>query len=130
MIRLRGELIPRRRITGVLIPTLGRLSMDDYDRQAFEKECQYYGVQFIYGDAPSGTDIGSMFARSGISLGNYLRVKTNRESALAGNIGRVLAGKVPSYRAPYGYIYRAEKIIEARTGKARVLRAWWDVDEL
>jgi site-specific DNA recombinase len=130
MIWLRRELIARRRIAGVLIPTLGRLSMDDYDHQAFEKECQYYGVRFIYGDAPSGTDIGSMFARSGISLGNYLRVKTNRESALAGNIGRVLAGKVPSHRAPYGYIYRTEKIIETRTGRARVLRAWWDIDEL
>ncbi len=126
---LRTELMPRRRISGIIIPTLGRLSMDDYHRQAFEKECQYYGTQFIYGDAPSGTDIGSMFARSGISLGNYLRVMTNRESALAGNIGRVLAGKVPSQRAAHGYTYRAEKIFEARTGKAKVLRAWWEVDE-
>ena len=120
--RLRTELMPRRRISGVIIPTLGRLSMDDYHRQAFEKECQYYGIRFIYGDAPSGTDIGSMFARSGISLGNYLRVKTNRESALA--------GKVPSQKASYGYDYRADKIFEAGTGRAKVLRAWWDVDEL
>ena len=130
MVWLRTELMPRRRISGIVIPTLGRLSMDDYHRQAFEKECQYYGIRFIYGDAPSGTDIGSMFARSGISLGNYLRVKTNRESALAGNIGRVLAGKVPSHRTAYGYIYRAEKVFEARTGKPKVLRAWWEVDEL
>ena len=127
---LRTELMPRRRISGIIIPTLGRLSMDDYHRQAFEKECQYHGIRFIYGDAPSGTDIGSMFARSGISLGNYLRVKTNRESALAGNIGRILAGKVPAQRAAYGYTYRAEKVFEARSGKARVLRAWWEVDEL
>jgi hypothetical protein len=128
--QLRTELMPRRRISGVVIPTLGRLSMDDYHRQAFEKECQYYGIRFIYGDAPSGTDIGSMFARSGISLGNYLRVKTNRDSALAGNIGRILSGKVPAHRAAYGYGYHAEKIFEDRTGKAKVLRAWWDVDEL
>ena len=127
---LRTELIRRRRISGIVIPTLGRLSMDDYHRQAFEKECQYHEIQFIYGDAPSGMDIGSMFARSGISLGNYLRVKTNRESALAGNISRVLAGKVPSQKAAYGYIYRAEKIFEAGTGKAKVLRAWWEADEL
>jgi len=127
---LRTELVPRRRISGIIIPTLGRLSMDDYHRQAFEKECQYYGIRFIYGDAPSGTDIGSMFARSGISLGNYLRVKTNRESALAGNISRILAGKVPSQRAAYGYIYRADKIFEAGTGKAKVLSAWWVADEL
>jgi hypothetical protein len=127
---LRAKLMPRRSISGIIIPTLGRLSMDDYHRQAFEKECQYYGIRFIYGDAPSGTDIGSMFARSGISLGNYLRVKTNRESALAGNISRILAGKVPSQKAAYGYVYRADKTFEAGTGKAKVLRAWWDVDEL
>jgi hypothetical protein len=127
---LRTELMPRRHISGIVIPTLGRLSMDDYHRQAFEKECQYYGIRFIYGDAPSGTDIGSMFARAGISLGNYLRVKTNRDSALAGNIGRVLSGKVPAHRAAYGYTYRAEKIFEDRSGKAKVLRAWWEVDEL
>jgi hypothetical protein len=127
---LRTELIPRRRVSGIIIPTLGRLSMDDYHRQAFEKECQYYGIRFIYGDAPSGTDIGSMFARSGISLGNYLRVKTNRESALAGNIGRILVGKVPSQKAPYGYSYRADKVFEDGTGRARVLRAWWEVNEL
>lgn len=127
---LRRELIPRRRISGIIIPTLGRLSMDDYHRQAFEKECQYYRVTFVYGDAPSGTDIASMFARSGISLGNYLRVETNRKSALAGNIGRILAGKVPSQKAAYGYIYRAHKIFEPGTGKARVLRAWWEADEL
>jgi hypothetical protein len=128
--RLRTYLMPHRRISGVIIPTLGRLSMDDYHRQAFEKECQYYGIRFIYGDAPSGTDIGSMFARSGISLGNYLRVKTNRESALAGNISRILAGKVPSQKASYGYVYRADKIFEAGTGRAKVLRAWWEPDEL
>jgi hypothetical protein len=122
--------MPRRRVSGIIIPTLGRLSMDDYHHQVFERECQYYRIRFIYGDAPSGTDIGSMFARSGISLGNYLQVKTNRESALAGNISRILAGKVPSQRAAYGYIYRADRILEAGTGKAEVLRAWWEVDEL
>lgn len=127
---LRTELMPRRRVSGIVIPTLGRLSMDDYHRQAFEKECQYYGVRFIFGDAPSGMDIGSMFARSGISLGNYLRVKTNRDSVLSGNIGRVLADKVPAHRAAYCYTYRAEKTFEAGTGRAKVLRAWWEVDEL
>jgi hypothetical protein len=41
-----------------------------------------------------------------------------------------LAGKVPAHRAGYGYIYRTEKVIEARTGRAKVLRAWWEIDEL
>ena len=61
---------------------------------------------------------------------NALRVKTNRDNALGGNIGRILAGKAPAPPAPYGYIYRTEKIIEARSGRARVLKAWWQIDEL
>jgi len=129
MVRLRTELISKRLISSVFIPTLGRLSMDDHHRQTFEKECQYYGVNFVYGDAPSGMDIGSMFARAGLSLGNLVRVKTNRDSALAGNIGRILAGKVPSQRAPYGYNYCREAEIDQR-GRTRILKAWWEIDEV
>jgi hypothetical protein len=129
MIRLRSELIAKRLISSVFIPTLGRLSMDDHHRQTFEKECQYYGVNFFYGDAPNGMDIGSQFARAGLSLGNLVRVKTNRDSALAGNIGRILAGKVPSQRAPHGYNYRREAEIDQR-GRTRILKAWWEIDEI
>jgi len=129
MVRLRSDLISNRLISGVIIPTLGRLSMDDHHRQTFEKECQYYGVEFIYGDAPSGMDMGSQFARAGISLGNLVRVKTNRDSALAGNIGRILAGKVPSQRAPYGYTYQREAEINQR-GRTRILKAWWEINEV
>ena len=129
MIRLRTELISKRLISSVFIPTLGRLSMDDHHRQTFEKECQYYGVNFVYGDAPSGMDIGSQFARAGLSLGNLVRVKTNRDSALAGNIGRILAGKVPSQRAQYGYNYRREAEIDQR-GRTRILKAWWETNEV
>jgi hypothetical protein len=42
----------------------------------------------------------------------------------------VLAGKVPAHKAPYGYKYCAEKIIEPRSGRVRVLRAWWELDEV
>ena len=127
MIRLRTELIAKRLISGVIIPTLGRFSMDDLHRLTFEKECHYYGVKFVYGDAPSGMDIGSLYARSGISLGNLVRVVTNRNSALGGNIGRILAGKVPSQRAQYGYHYRRDAEIDQR-GKTRILSAWWEIN--
>ena len=128
MIWLRDELITHRRIAGVITPNIGRLSMEDLHRLTFEKQCQHHQIQFIYGDAPSGMDIGSMFARSGMSMGNYLRVTANRENALAGNIARILAGKVPAQKAPYGYIYRAEKTIENHTGKTRVNKAWWEIN--
>jgi hypothetical protein len=59
---------------------------------------------------------------------NSLRVKTNQDSARGGNISRVLAGKVPALKAPYGYVYRAEKMIEPGTGRAKVLKAWWEID--
>ena len=121
MMELRKELIANRRISGVIIPTLGRLSMDDHHRLAFEKECAHYEVQVVYGDAPGGMDIGSMFARAGIAMSNMVRVDTNRKSALAGNIARVLAGKVPSHRAPYGYHYRREAEIDQLGKKIQAL---------
>jgi len=128
--RLRKELIANRRLIGVIIPFQGRLSADPLHQLTFERECAYYGVQVIYGDAPGGEDWGSQTTRLIQAQANALRVKCNRDNALAGNIARVLAGKVPAHRAPYGYIYRAEKIIEPRTGRAKVLRAWWEIDEL
>ena len=128
--RLRKELIAGRRIAGVIIPFQGRLSADPLHQLTFERECAYYGVQVIYGDAPGGQDWGSQTTRLIQAQANALRVKCNRDNALAGNIARVLAGKVPAHRAPYGYTYRAEKIIEPRTGRAKVLRAWWEINEL
>jgi DNA invertase Pin-like site-specific DNA recombinase len=120
---LRTELVPQRHIAGIIIPTVGRLSCDDHHRQTFEKECGYYGVDFVYGDAPSGQDIWSMFARSGMSYANLVRVKTNRESALGGNIARVMTGKVPAGRVPYGYRYRCKEEIDSR-GRRRISEAW------
>ena len=127
---LRKELIPGRRIAGIVIPFQGRLSADPLHQLAFERECAYYGVQVIYGDAPGGEDWGSQTTRLIQAQANALRVKCNRDNALAGNIARVMAGKAPAHRAAYGYAYRTEKIIEPRTGRAKVLRAWWEMDEL
>jgi len=129
MIRLRKELIAGRRIAGIVIPFQGRLSADTLHQLAFERECAYYGVRIVYGDAPAGQDWASQTTRLIQAQANALRVKCNRDNALAGNIARILAGKVPSQRASYGYDYRTDKIIEPRTGKAKVLRAWWEIDE-
>jgi DNA invertase Pin-like site-specific DNA recombinase len=130
MIWLRKELITGRCIAGVVIPFQGRLSADPLHQLAFERECAYYGVRVVYGDAPGGSDWASQTTRIIQAQANALRVKCNRDNALAGNIARVLAGKAPAHRAAYGYTYRTDKIIEPRTGRARVLRAWWEIDEL
>ena len=130
MIWLRKELIAGRHIAGIVIPFQGRLSADPLHQLAFERECAYYGVRVVYGDAPAGQDWASQTTRLIQAQANALRVKCNRDNALAGNIARVLSGKAPAHRAAYGYIYRTDKVIEARTGRAKVLRAWWDVDEL
>lgn len=63
-----------------------------------------------------------------MALANGLRVKTNRDSVRAGNIGRVLKGMVPASRAAYGCRYKADKQI-APDGKVIVKRAWWELDE-
>jgi hypothetical protein len=127
---LRKELIAGRHIAGAIIPFQGRLSADPLHQLTFERECNYYNVQVIYGDAPGGQDWGSQTTRLIQAQANALRVKCNRDNALAGNIARILTGKVPAHRASYGYVYRADKTIESRTGRAKVLRAWWEINEL
>ena len=129
MITLRKGLITGRHIAGIVIPLQGRLSADPLHQLTFERECTYLGIRVVYGDAPGGDDWASQTTRLIQSQANALRVKCNRDNALAGNIARVLAGKAPAHRAAYGYIYRTEKIFESRTGRAKVLRAWWDLDE-
>jgi len=52
--RLRKELVAGRHVTGVIILFQGRLSADPLHQLTFERECSYYGVQIIYGDAPGG----------------------------------------------------------------------------
>jgi len=111
-------------MAGIAIPFQGRLSADTLHQLAFERECAYYGVRVVYGDAPAGQDWASQTTRLIQAQANALRVKCNRDNAPAGNIARVLAGKAPAHRAAYGYVYRTDKIIEAPTGRARVLRAW------
>ncbi len=125
---LRTELIPQRRIAAVIIPTLGRISCDEHHRLTFEKECAYYGVELLYGDAPSGMDVSRMFARSGMSLGNTLCVKTNRESVLSGNIARVMTGKVPPDKVPFAYRYCCKAKVDSR-GSRKIHDAWWEIDQ-
>ncbi|MGD0352561.1 MAG: recombinase family protein [Dehalococcoidia bacterium] len=125
---LRKELIAKRRIQGVLIPLQGRLTMDPGQQLIFERECTHYGVEFVFGDVPSGADWASSTSRLIMAKANALRVQTNRDSARAGNIGRVLKGMVPASRAAYGYRYKADREI-APDGKVIIKRAWWELDE-
>jgi DNA invertase Pin-like site-specific DNA recombinase len=130
MIWLRNELMAGRRISGVVIPFQGRLSADPLHQLTFERECIHYEVRVVYGDAPAGQDWASQTTRLIQAQANALRVKCNRDNALAGNIARILAGKAPAHRAAYGYIYRTEKIFEARTvgqrscGRGGILTNW------
>jgi hypothetical protein len=128
MLFLRKELIAKRKIQGVLMPLQGRLTMDPGQELIFERECSHYGVEFFFGDAPSGTDWASSTSRLVMAQANALRVKTNRDSAKAGNIGRVLKGMVPASRACYGYRYQADREI-ATGGKVIIKRAWWEIIE-
>ncbi len=75
---LRGELITGRRIAGIIISFQGRLSADPLHQLTFEKECDYYGVRVVYGDAPGGSDWASQTTRLIQAQANALRVKCNR----------------------------------------------------
>jgi hypothetical protein len=129
MLFLRKELIEKRRVKGVIIPEQGRLSGNSLHQQIFEAECNYYGVEFLFGDAPSGTDWASAAARQLMAHANQLRLQTTHKAARGGNIGRVLKGMVPAHRAAYGYRYRREAEVTP-DGRIYIKRAWWEIDGL
>jgi site-specific DNA recombinase len=126
MVFLRKTLIAQRRIGGVIFTHQGRLSAEPLHQMIFETECTHYGVKFFFGDAPTGSDFGSEAARLFLALGNKLRVRTNRDSNRAGNIGRVLKGWVPAGKSTFGYRYRKE--VDPSSGAT--LRAWWEIDQV
>lgn len=108
MMFLRHELVEKQKIVGILFADLRCLSREPAPQQVFERECEILGVRLLFGDAPSGMDVGSQFARSALTFSNKLaRLATNR-NARAGNIGRVLKGWAPSHKSAYGYVYRRD----------------------
>ncbi len=125
---LRRELVASRRISGIIVPFQGRLSADPLHQLTLERECEYYGVQLVCGDAPTGNDWASQTTRLIQAQANSLRVKSNRDNVLAGNIARVMTGKVPCHRAPYGYILVTDKVIDQRTGRVKVNSASWEIE--
>ncbi|MDP2931706.1 MAG: recombinase family protein [Chloroflexota bacterium] len=127
MLFLRHELAEKQKIVGILFADLRCLSREPAPQQVFERECEILGIRLLFGDAPSGMDVGSQFARSALTFSNKLaRLATNR-NAVAGNIGRVLKGWVPSHKAAYGYVYRRDAEI-AHDGKIHIKKAWWELN--
>ena len=126
---MRYELAHKKHILGIMFADIRCLSREPAPQQVFERECELQGIKLMFGDAPSGMDVGSQFVRSALTFSNKLtRLATNR-NARAGNIGRVLKGWVPSTKAPYGYRYQRDAEI-TQGGKIQIKNAWWDVDEL
>ena len=128
MIHLRHELVPRRRIAGVIIPALDRLSREPVHIGIFEFELDHFRVSYHYADAPSGSDPISQMVRQNLAHAAKFVKLANRKNNRAGNIGRALKGIVPAFRPAYGYIYRAD--YQDVGGRRSVLRAWWELDSL
>ena len=125
---LRHELIDKKRVLGIFFADLRCLSREPAPQQVFERECEIRGIRLMFGDAPSGMDVGSQFARSAITFSNKLTRLSTHGNARAGNIGRVLKGLVPSGKAAYGYRYRRDAEM-GPNGKILVKKAWWEIDQ-
>jgi len=124
MTRLR-KLMAERRISGVILPALDRLSREPLHQQIFELEATHYMVQIDYADVPNGNDPNSQFTRTILAHAAKLVKLANRRNNRGGNIGRVVKGWVPAGKVPYGYKYRKE--IDPLSGTT--IKAWWDVDQ-
>ena len=68
MTYLRYEHAHRRHILGIMFADIRCLSREPAPQQVFERECELLGIKLMFGDAPSGMDPGSQFARSAITL--------------------------------------------------------------
>jgi len=85
---MRYELAHKKHILGIMFADIRCLSREPAPQQVFERECELLGIKLMFGDAPSGMDVGSQFVRSALTFSNKLtRLATNR-NARAGNIGR------------------------------------------
>ena len=127
MSRLRFELAHKRKVLGILFADLRCLSREPAPQQVFERECELLGIRLLFGDAPSGMDVGSQFARSALTFSNKMTRLATHNNARAGNIGRILKGLVPALKAAYGYRYRREADI-GQNGRILVRKAWWEID--
>jgi hypothetical protein len=128
MTYLRYELAHKKRILGIMFANIRCLSREPAPQQVFERECELLEIKLMFGDAPSGTDPGSQFARSAITFSNKIARLATHRNARAGNIGRILKGSVPSCKAAYGYRYRHDA--EIANGRVYVKKAWWEINEL
>ncbi len=128
MIRLRHELIPGRRIGGVVFPALDRLSREPIHIGVIEFEMDYCGIRYHYADAPNGSDPMSQMVRQNLAHAAKFVKLANRKNNRGGNVGRALKGMAPAFRAAYGYTYRAQYREEG--GRRTVIGAWWEVDSL
>jgi len=128
MVRLR-KLLSGRDIAGVIFPALDCLSREPLHQQIFEMEATHYTVQIHYADVPNGNDPNSQFTRTILAHAAKLVKLANRRNNRGGNIGRVVSGSVPAGKPSYGYTYRAD-YQGLEHGKRKLVRAWWEVNEL
>lgn len=124
---IRHELVGKKKVLGIFFSDLRCLSREPAPQQVFERECEIRGVKLMFGDAPSGMDVGSQFARSAITFSNKLTRLATHANARAGNIGRVLKGSVPACKAAYGYLYKRDAELTS-DGKVHIKKAWWEID--
>lgn len=126
MLYLRRQLLPGRKIAGVIFPALDRLSREPIHIGIFEFEAEYVGVRVHYADAPSGSDPMSQMVRMNIASAAKFVKLANKKNNRGGNIGRVIKGLVPAGKPAYGYRYC--KRVNPRDGK--IVAAWWEINEL
>jgi hypothetical protein len=81
---LRHELVDRKKVLGIFFADLRCLSREPAPQQVFEREAEIRGVKLVFGDAPSGMDIGSIgfifvFLRHNTLLSLFSQSTTSQE---------------------------------------------------
>lgn len=125
MIEIRQTYIQKRRIAGIIIPKLDRLSRINTHVAEFERRCEHVGVLYHYGDVPSGIGMVDKILRQNIALMAQWTLIAIRENVLAGLRSWVEHGNAPFGRVAIGYnfckVTKGSKIISSHLEVAGLL---------
>lgn len=125
---IRQNYIKGKRITGLVIPALDRLSRISSHIEEFERRADHASVRYWYGDAPNGTDPTSKLIRQNMAMmANWVLI-SNRKNNLGGRIGALYNNKVPTGPAPLGFKYMASK--REWRGQNKTIESWYELDGL
>jgi DNA invertase Pin-like site-specific DNA recombinase len=96
---------PRHSFAGIIIPLQERLSRNSAHTMEFERQADYYSIDYWYGDSPNGKTPEAKLMRAQWGLFTNYVLNANAKNNLGGRTSAITKGNVAAGKNPHGYIY-------------------------